>query len=118
MLKPLAVRTLATLWITMMLCFCACAGSMKISELTADPGKYNDKEVTVKGKVVQVYALPLLSQSLAKIEDGSGDLWVKPHKRVPAEGEQITVKGKVKIGLTLANRDFGVIVVENALNEK
>ena len=118
MLTPAPWRTFAILGITMILWLCACAGSMKISELTADPGKYNDKEVTVQGKVVQVYAVPLLSQSLAKINDGSGDLWVKPHQRVPAEGEQITITGKVKIGLTLANRDFGVIVVEQAPNAK
>jgi hypothetical protein len=102
----------------MILLLCACAGGMKISELTADPGKYNDQKVTVKGKVVQVYALPVLAQSLAQINDGSGDLWVKPYKRVPAEGQEITVKGTVKIGLTLANKDFGVIVVESGPNEK
>jgi len=96
----------------------ACAGSMKISELSADPGKYSDKVVTVQGKVVSTYAIPLLSQSLVKINDGSGDLWVKPYQRVPHEGDKITIKGKVKIGLTLSNMDFGVIVVENGPNEK
>jgi hypothetical protein len=118
MSTPALIRTLAILGMLMILWLCACAGSMKISELNADPGKFNDKEVTVKGKVVQVYALPILSQSLAKIDDGSGDLWVKPHQRVPAEGDEITVTGKVKIGMTLANRDFGVIVVEKAPNVK
>jgi hypothetical protein len=91
---------------------------MKISELNADPGKYNDREVTVKGKVTQVFAIPIFAQGVVKIDDGSGDLWVKPYNRVPAEGQEITVKGKVKIGLTLANRDFGVIVVESDPGKK
>ncbi len=111
-------QRLAVSGMLMIIWLSACAGSMKISELTADPGKYSDKEVTVKGKVSQVYAIPLLSQSVVKINDGSGDLWVKPYNRVPGEGQEITVTGKVKIGLTLANMDFGVLVVENGPGQK
>ena len=116
------------------LIFCACAGSMKIvkiSELSADPNKFIDEEVTVKGKLVESYAIP---QNLIKIDDGSGDLWVLSQilrlKQVDsqtiiskrsgdllvgtsrAEEQKITVTGKVKIGLTLANMSFGVILIE------
>ena len=118
MAHPFRQQKFALGGVLSILVFCACAGGMKISELTADPGKYNDKTVTVKGKVVQVYAIPLLSQSLVKINDSSDDLWVKPYNRVPAEGQEITVTGKVKIGLTLANKDFGLMVIENGPNEK
>lgn len=94
--------------------FAACAGSgMKIRDLSDNPEKYHDQEVVIKGKVVSTFAIPLLSQSLVKVADDSGEIWVKPHGRVPFEGEKITVRGKLKIGLTLANRNFGVIVYED-----
>ncbi len=101
----------------LLLVLCACAGGMKIRELTADPGRYTDREVTVKGKVTQLYAIPIISQSIAKISDGTGELWVKPYNRVPFEGQKITVKGKVKIGLTFGSMNLGVIVVESGPNE-
>lgn len=92
----------------------ACAGSgMKIRDLSDNPEKYHDRPVVVKGKVVSTFAIPLLSQSLVKVADETGEIWVKPAGRVPFEGEKITVRGKLKIGLTLANRNFGVIVYED-----
>lgn len=117
MRNQFASRRVPVFAVSAALLFFACAGSMKISELNANPGKYTSKKVTVKGRVKQLYAIPLISQSVAKINDGSGDLWVKPHNRVPAEGEEITITGQVKIGLTLANMDFGVMVVESGPEE-
>ena len=95
-----------------------CAGATKISKITAEPGKYNDQIVTVKGKVTQTFAIPMLGQSLAKIEDDTGEIWVKPSGRVPFEGQEITVKGKLKIGLTLANHNFGFLVYEEEEKKK
>lgn len=94
--------------------FAACAGSgMKIRDISDNPEKYHDQDVVIKGKVVSTFAIPILSQSLVKVADESGEIWVKPAGRVPFEGEKITVHGKLKIGLTLANRNFGVIVYED-----
>jgi len=91
----------------------ACAGSrMNIRDLSDNPEKYHDQEVVIKGKVVSTFAIPLLSQSLVKVADDTGEIWVKPYDRVPFEGQKVTVRGKLKIGLTLANRNFGVIVYE------
>lgn len=92
----------------------ACAGpSMKIRDISDNPEKYHDQQVVVKGKVVSTFAIPILSQSLVKVADETGEIWVKPQGRVPFEGEKITVRGKLKIGLTLANHNFGVIVYED-----
>lgn len=95
-----------------------CGSSMKISDIQAEPGKYNEKPVTVKGKVVQVFAVPIFGQSLVQIDDGTAEIWIKPYNRVPFEGEEITVKGTLKIGMTVANKNFGVIVVEEGEAKK
>ena len=92
--------------------FFGCAGGVKIADIEAQPGKYNDKNVTVKGEVVQTFAVPFLSQSLVKIDDGTGQIWVKPYEKVPFKGEKISVDGTLKVGLTIANKNLGFIVIE------
>ena len=89
-----------------------CAGATKIKMIKDAPGKYNEQHVTVKGKVVQTYAVPFLGQSLVRIDDGSGRIWIKPEGKVPFEGENVKVKGKLKVGLTIANKNLGFIVIE------
>jgi hypothetical protein len=112
MLQSLRTFSRAALLLALMLSACAGSGT-KIRDLSENPEKYHDREVVVKGKVVSTFAVPLLSQSLVKVADETGEIWVKPAGRVPFEGEKITVRGKLKIGLTLANRNFGVIVYED-----
>ena len=35
---------------------------------------------------------------MVQIDDGTGQVWVKPHGRVPFKGEEIKVKGMLEIG--------------------
>ena len=55
-----------------------------------------------------------LRRDLVRIDDGTGQVWVKPQGRVPFQGEEITVEGTLKIGVTLANRNLGVVIYEDA----
>lgn len=95
-----------------------CAGATKVRDLNANPQKYNEKVVTVKGRVVESYSLPIISFGVARIDDGSGEIWVKPHNRSFFEGEKVTVKGVLKIGMTLGSKSFGYIVVEEPKDKK
>ena len=90
----------------------ACSSRIPIGQLTSEPGRYNEKSVVVKGTVTQTFALPALGQSLVRIDDGTGKVWVKPHQRVPFKGEEIKVKGTLKIGMVVANQNFGVVVYQ------
>jgi len=99
---------------TLLILLSACAASrVKIGEINKNPGKYNEESVVVKGKVVNAFGLPALGQGIAKIDDGTGEIWVRPSTGVPFEGENVRIKGTVKIGLTIAGRNYGVIVVED-----
>ncbi|MDZ7269647.1 MAG: hypothetical protein ONB48_20375 [candidate division KSB1 bacterium] len=112
------LRTVMLLLGAVSLLTACAAGRMKISELTANPGKYNEQPVTVKGKVTSTFAIPILGQSLVKITDDTGEIWVKPYNRVPFEGQEITVRGRLKIGITIANKNFGVMVYEDEPKKK
>jgi hypothetical protein len=97
---------------------CAAGSRVKISDLTANPQKFNEKIVTVSGKVTQTFSIPLLSFGVAEIDDGTGDIWVKPNNRTFFEGQKVTVKGTLKIGFALGTRTFGYIVVEEEPKKK
>jgi hypothetical protein len=87
--------------------------STKIADLTSEPGRYNEQRVVVKGTVTQTFALPLLGQSLVRVDDGTGQVWVKPYGRVPFKGEKIRVKGTLKIGMVVANHNLGVVIYQS-----
>ena len=87
--------------------------SPTLGTLSAEAGRYNEKHVKVAGKVTQTWAIPFIGQSLVRIDDGTGQVWVKPQGKVPFQGEEITVKGTLKIGVTLANKNLGVVVYED-----
>jgi len=98
---------------SLLILIAGCAGSrVKIGELITNPDKYNEKYVTVKGKVTQTFSIPILSIGVSKIDDGTGAVWVKPAGRTFFDGQKVTVSGTHKIGLTLGGQSFGNIIVE------
>ena len=65
---------------------------------------------------MHVLALPFVEKGFCKIDDGTGEMWVKPIEQVAKRGERLTIRGTVMTGFTIGNRTFGVIVVEHALD--
>lgn len=109
------------IWAATLLIFmagCAAGSRVKISELTANPQKYNEKIVTVSGKVTQTFSIPLLSIGVAEVDDGTGEIWVKPQDRTFFEGQKVSVKGTLKIGFAIGTKTFGYIVVEEETKKK
>jgi len=65
-----------------------------INDILADPSRYANKDVTVKGEVTQ--SVSVLGHGSYKIEDGSGSLWVVSTKGVPRKGARVQVTGKIR----------------------
>ena len=107
------VKTAAAFFFVFALVSCGGISKVKIADIESDPGKYNDQHVKVKGEVVQTFALPFLGQSIVRIDDGTGKIWVKPRGKVPFKGEKLEIVGTVKVGMTIANKNFGFIVIED-----
>ncbi|HDQ00680.1 MAG TPA: hypothetical protein ENN22_16065 [bacterium] len=91
----------------------SCAASTRISEIKQSPRRFHDKTVTISGKVGNVISLPILNVGIYEIDDGTGNLWVKPKDKTPFEGERVTVTGRIKVGLTISGRSFGIILIES-----
>lgn len=97
-----------------LLALLSCGGSRtKIADIENNPSKYNEKKVKVEGVVTQTFAVPVLGQSIVRIDDGTGTIWVRPYGRVPFDGDKIEVEGTLKVALTLGTKNFGFVVVED-----
>ena len=91
-------------------------GSIKLSELFSDPGKYQGKEVQITGKCVKVNPM-IMDRNWIHIQDGSGDgldLTVTTTENVPIDAV-VSFEGVISL-----NKDFGAgyrydIIMENAI---
>jgi hypothetical protein len=75
------------------LALAGCA-TRSINDILADPSRYANKNVTVKGEVTQ--SVSVLGHGSYRIEDGSGSLWVVSTKGVPRKGARVKVTGKIR----------------------
>jgi len=89
-----------------------CAFHTRISSIRDRPQKYQDKKVTISGKVVETLSIPFVQKGMYQMDDGTGKIWVISQKRVPFRGEKVAVKGKVKTGFTISERTFGTVIAE------
>jgi hypothetical protein len=65
-----------------------------INRLLAEPGRYADEEIGLKGEVVD--SVSVLGRGAYKLDDGTGTIWVVSDKGVPRRGARVGVRGKVK----------------------
>lgn len=83
-----------------------CPERIRIGDISSDPGRYYDKEVTVVGRVVRSYGAA--GAGVYEIDDGTGKLWVATEKYgVPSKDTYIGVTGKVVGGVTWGGRNYG-----------
>jgi hypothetical protein len=101
MRRTLAVTVALILAAAMLATACGSLFPTKISDLKADPGKYEGKVVTIKGTVTA--SANVLFVKGFWVEDESGKILVVPKAGVPKEGEQITVRGKVEQVLAIGS---------------
>jgi hypothetical protein len=88
-----------------------CGQHAKIADLTRDPGRYHDKDVTVSGKVTDSYGL--LGTGAYQVDDGSGTIWVISEQAgVPTQGAHVEVTGRLAEGGSFGGRSLGLVLRE------
>ena len=90
----------------------ACGAYLSISEIKNEPNRYRNRKVYIRGRVVETISIPFVQKGMFQVNDGTGKVWVMSRKRMPFRGDKVTVKGKVRTGVTFARRTFGVVIVE------
>ena len=84
----------------------------KISEINADPGRYQGKVVNIAGEVTQ--SIGALGKGVYQISDGTGKLWVYSDTRgVPSRGAQVGVRGSVMPTFTFLGINYATVLRES-----
>ena len=94
-----------------------CPERKSIADIEANPGKYQNKEIAIAGRVVDSYGLSIPGTRLGggayKIDDGTGSIWVLVSDgNVPSKGSEIGVKGVIGTGVNWKGRNYGLGMYE------
>lgn len=87
-------------------------GYTPIGEINLAPGRYEGKEVRVKGTVKHTRKLPLFKTKSYTLRDRSGEIIVVTGGTLPALDETIAIRAKVKTEVILNNQSFGTRLKE------
>lgn len=71
----------------------ACAAKT-VNDVMADPGRYRDREVSVRGEVTE--SVGVLGRGFFKLQDEGGALWVYTTRGLPRKGARVSSKGTVR----------------------
>ena len=94
-------------------------GPKSISQVLADPAKYRNQSVTVRGTVEQ--SVSVLGRGAYRITEGDHGLWVVTTTGAPRKGERVEVTGRVEEGFDLSafgrlpgSLQSGLVLVESS----
>src|SRR5688572_25029360 len=94
----------------------ACPDRTSIADISANPSKYQNKEVTIAGTVRDSYGVNIPGTSIRgggyEIDDGTGSIWILTNDAVPTRGAQVGVKGVVATGITWHGKNYGLGLYE------
>ena len=107
-----AKLVLGVLIVILLISSLGCIGDDKIGEISSNPDLYEGEGVKVKGSVVNIFKLPLVSGGAYELSDGTGTIWVTTISGVPPKGEELLVKGTVHTTLKFDGKTFGVVINE------
>ena len=88
-------------------------GPTRINRILAEPGRYQNRSVTVEGRVTTAYGANIPGLNLPgvyQVEDGSGKIYVVSTTGVPTRDARVRVKGTVTPGLNVGGRSYGTAI--------
>jgi hypothetical protein len=86
-----------------------CASTVRISELLAEPARYDGREVQVEGRVTR--SAGILGVGGYELDDGTGQIVVIAQGTgVPAQGSQTKVKGTFEPIFSFGGRSVAAIL--------
>jgi hypothetical protein len=111
-------RIIALLALTFMLSGCALAVRRpSVAELKYNPGRYENKTVSIDGVVTSSWGVPLVPLKFYRVDDGTGEVTVISQSgRVPTRGAHVRVKGKVDDVATLGGQSIGLHIRQTDLD--
>ena len=85
----------------------------KIGDIKADPGRFQNKEVSIAGKVTGL-SVGALSTGFYELDDGTGKIYVISSSRgAPSKDAVVGVKGTVMPTFTFLGRNYATVLRES-----
>lgn len=108
------VRPLLVILLAVVIAGCAMR-ARSIADIRDDPGRWDNRQVEVSGRVTSAWSVPLVPYALYKIDDGTAEITVLSERRgSPSKGALVKVRGNVRevanfgassVGLHIQERD-------------
>jgi hypothetical protein len=113
-------RLAAPLALTLSLSGCALAVRRpSVAELKYNPGRYQDRTVSIDGVVTSSWGVPLVPFRLYRVDDGTGEVTVlSQNGRIPTRGAHVRVKGRVNDIATLGGQAVGLHIQQTDIDFK
>jgi len=104
------IRTAAPVALALfMLAGCALSTHPRVADLKFNPGRYQNRTVTIDGVVTSAWGVPMVPFKLYKVNDGTGEVTVVSQDgRVPTRGAHVRVKGRVEDVATFGGQAIGL----------
>ena len=97
---------------TLLLSACAARG-VRIADLQFQPGRYDDRTISVTGVVTSSWSMPLVPYQFYKVDDGSGEITVMSRAgRSPLKGARVQVKGRLNDIISFGSQSVGLHIEE------
>ena len=111
-------RTLTVLVVATTLSGCALtARRTSVADLKYNPGRYDDKTISIEGVVTSSWGVPLMPYKLYKVNDGTGEVTVVSQNGLtPTRGARVRVKGRVNELATFGGQSLGLHLQERDLD--
>ena len=77
-----------------------CGGVRSLNDLLADPAKYRDRSITVRGTVAE--SASVMGNGAYRITDDEQGLWVVTRSGAPRKGARVEVTGRLQDGYDLS----------------
>jgi hypothetical protein len=88
-----------------------------VAELKYNPGRYQDRTVSINGVVTSSWGVPLVPVRLYKVDDGTGEVTVLAQNgRVPTKGSRVRVEGRVEDVATLGGQAIGLHIKQTDIH--
>jgi hypothetical protein len=95
------------------------ARSAQIGEIKQNPGRYENRTVSVTGVVTSSWSVPLLPYKFYKVDDGTGEITVLAGSgRTPTKGARVQVKGRLEDVATLGGNAIGLHIRQTDIDIK
>lgn len=82
----------------------------EILEIKTTPSDYYDKDILIKGEVID--STKVFNFKLFKLKDNSGEIWVITNKHIPKEGQYVSMIVTLDVIASFKDDAFGIHVTE------